>query len=90
MSPEQLIDGLAYISKEFNSVRNLFYRFSGIKPWHRSLIGHNICFAINRINSYRYRKIYEAAKYTVPQLPEKDDYQDIRNFPEKYDSVRAG
>ena len=63
MSPEQLVDGLAFVSKEFYSFCNIIKRFFGIKPRHRSLVAINIYFAMNWINSQRYRNLYQVVTH---------------------------
>jgi hypothetical protein len=71
MFPQQLVDGLAYVSKEFYSFPSVFKRFFGIKPGHRSLVGVRLYLTINWFFGRRYRSIYAAAADNVAQMPEE-------------------
>jgi radical SAM superfamily enzyme YgiQ (UPF0313 family) len=75
MTPEQLMEGLFTISREFYSYSGILKRFTGIKPWKRTFTGHNLYFAINWINAYRYLRMYrssEASTYEEVDSPETE------------------
>ena len=69
MSPQQLIDGLAYVSKEFYSVPSIVKRFFGIKPGHRSLLGVSLHLTINWFFGRRYRSLYDTPTDGGTRLP---------------------
>lgn len=71
MSPQQLLDGLAHVSKEFYSFASVFKRFFGIKPGHRSLVGVRLYLTINWFFGRRYRSLYGAAPDNVARMPEE-------------------
>lgn len=57
MSPDELLDGMARITKQFYSVGGITRRFFGIRPWKRSAIGWRLYAGVN----WAFRKRYSVA-----------------------------
>ncbi len=70
MSPQELVDGLVLMSKEFYSFHSILKRFPGIAPRQRSGLGITLFFVINWVLSRRYRDSHGITVRNVTGLSE--------------------